>query len=255
MLLKRRHLVLFANALLPGLAGAQGLAAPLRLVSADLPPFAIEGGTERNGVLVDLTEELLRRAGQPTRVEFYPWARAIKMASSQARVVILPLVRTPERETQFQWLLKLYTVHFVFINLAGQPAVQSLEQARSLRVAVLRATPQAAALLRRGFAEKRVLLANSVDDMLRMLERGHVDAIYGGEIIQMDKVRSSGRDTSQFQPGLRLDTGDIWLAAGTGFGTAEQATLRDTHQAMLRDGSIDRLFKAYGLKPRAEDLN
>jgi polar amino acid transport system substrate-binding protein len=254
MPLNRRHLLLSASgAFLPGLAVAEGLA-PLRVVSADLPPFAVERSAERAGVLVELVEELLRRTGQPTRVEFYPWARAMKMAVAQPRIAILPLLRTPEREAQYQWLLKLYVLHFVFISRAGQPPVQSLEQARRLRVAVLRSTPQAIQLLKRGFSDKLLLQANSVEDTLRLLERGHADAIYGGELIHLDKVRSSGRDLGQFQFGLRLDSGDIWLAASSGFGAAERALLFGTHQAMLRDGSVERLFKAYGLKPRAEDL-
>lgn len=254
-MLRRRPLLLLGLSSLPTLSRAQPAAAPLRVVSADLPPFAIDGRPDRPGVLVELVEELLRRAGMPAKVEFYPWARAMQMTHHHPRVAILPLTRTPEREGRHQWLLKLYVQHFVFINRADRPPVTELAQALRLRVAVLRASPGPAQLLRRGFNSAQVLLAPSVEDMLRQLERGHVDAIYGGDVICMNKVSDSGRDTAQFQIGMALESGDIWLATGGGVEDAERGRLRATHQTMLRDGSIERLFRAYGIRPRAEDLH
>ena len=251
-LLSRPLLPTLLLLMLPSTLPAQ--AAPLRVVTGDLPPFAIEGGGRQPGVLVELVEELLRRAGQPAKVEFYPWARAMQMAGGTPRIAILPLTRTPEREANFQWLLKLYVQHFVFINRAGSAPVQSLEQARGLRLTVLRASPNLAQLQRHGFDEQRIVQASSVEDMLRLLERGHVDAIYGGDVINMDKVRGSGRDPARFQIGLELESGEVWLAAGSGVEEAERARLQEVHQAMLRDGSIERLFRAYGIRPREQDL-
>jgi polar amino acid transport system substrate-binding protein len=240
--------------LAPGLAVAAGALAPLRVVTADLPPFAVEGQPEAPGVLVELVEQLLRRCGQPVKVEFYPWARALAIAGAQPRIAILPLTRTPEREPQFQWLLKLYVQHFVFINRSGQPAVASVAQARRLRLTVLRGSPNLAQLQRHGFDTERVVQASSVEDMLRLLEKGFVDAIYGGDIVNMDKVRGSGRDPAAFQIGLPLESGEIWLAASGGFGDADRQLLKDAHQALLREGGVERLFRGYGIRPRAEDL-
>ena len=236
----------------PGVA-AQALA-PLRVVTGDLPPFAIEAQVERPGVLVELVELLLSRCGQPVKVEFYPWARALATASGRSRIAILPLTRTPEREAQFQWLLKLYVQQFVFINRSPQPPVVSLEQARQLRLAVLRGSPNLAQLQRNGFNASLVTEASSVEDMLRLLERDLVDAIYGGAVINMDKVRGSGRDPAAFQVGLPLESGEVWLAASGGFSEVDKQLLREAHLALLREGTVERLFRSYGIKPRAEDL-
>ena len=227
----------------------------LRLVTGDLPPLAIpaEPGQPR-GVLVDLTETLLKRAGMPVQTEFFPWARAMLVASEKPRILIIPLTRTPEREARFQWLIKLYVQHFVFMTLPGKPRVDSAEQARGLRVTVLRGSPNLAQLKQRGFDEDRVYQAASVNDMHRALERGVVDALYGGELINTDTWRRSGRDVGQLQVGLTLESGDIWLAAQSGITDAELARLHEHHEAMLADGSFERAFKRYGIRVRPEDL-
>jgi polar amino acid transport system substrate-binding protein len=228
--------------------------APLRIVTGDLPPFAIEGQPARRGVLVDLVELLFKRCGQATSVEYFPWNRALSVASNLPRVAILPLTRTPERERSFQWLVKLYVQHFVFINQAGQAPITSVERAREVRIALLRGSPNLAQLLRHGFDERRILLASSVDEMLRLLERGLVDALYGGDVVNMDKVRSSGRDPAAFQIGMTLESGDVWLAASSGFSDAEKAALNEAHAALFREGLVEQLFRSYGIRARAEDL-
>lgn len=249
----RRRLLLLACAL--GAPGARAAdIAPLRVVTGDLPPFAVEGQPGRRGVLVDLVELLLKRCGQPTTVEYFPWNRALTMASSQPRIAILPLTRTPEREPQFQWLVKLYVQHFVFINRTGQPPITDLARAKALRITVLRGSPNPGQLSRHGFDEARVLQSSSVEDMLRMLERGVVDAIYGGDVVNMDKVRSSGRDAAAFQVGMTLESGDVWLAAQGGFSDAEKAALEQAHRSLLREGLVEQLFRSYGMRVRAEDL-
>lgn len=252
--MRRRRLLLMMACGLGAANAWSGELAPLRVVSGDLPPFAIEGQPGRRGVLVDLVELLLKRCGQPTTVEYFPWNRALALASSQPRTAILPLTRTPEREPNFQWLVKLYVQHFVFINRAGQAPVTDLRRAKTLRIAVLRGSPNLAQLSRHGFDDAQVMQASTVEDMLRLLERGIVDAIYGGDVVNMDKVRSSGRDASRFQIGMTLESGEVWLAAQGGFSDAEQATLEQAHRSLLREGLVEQLFRSYGMRVRTGDL-
>ncbi|MBI3349970.1 MAG: transporter substrate-binding domain-containing protein [Burkholderiales bacterium] len=234
-------------------SSAQGLV-PLKLVSGDLPPIAMPGTPGQRGVLLDLVEMLLQRADMPLQAEFFPWARALLLAGEKPRTLIVPLNRTAEREARFQWLVKLYAQRFAFMSLAGKPRVETLEQARELRVSGLRGSSNLARLRQLGVPAERVYQATSVHDLQRALERGIVDAVYGSELIHTDAWRRSGRNPALLQTGLALESADIWLAAQGGVTEAEQARLRDAHEAMLADGSVERLFKRYGLKTQPEDL-
>lgn len=82
---------------------------------------------------------------------------------------------------------------------------------------MLRGSPNLAQLQRNGFNANLVMQASSVEDMLRLLERDVVDAVYGGDVVNMEKVRGSGRDAAAFQVGLTLESREVCLAASGGF--------------------------------------
>jgi polar amino acid transport system substrate-binding protein len=176
------------------------------------------------------------------------------MASEQPRTLIVPLNRTPEREARFQWLVKLYAQRFAFLTLAGRPKVESLAQVKRLRVGGLRGSSNLDTLQQQGIHRDRIYAAASVTDMLRALERGLIDAVYGSELIHADAWRRGGRNPALLQTGLMLESADVWLAAQGGITEAEQTRLQQAHDALLADGSVDRLFKRYGLKYQPQDL-
>ncbi|NRR34070.1 transporter substrate-binding domain-containing protein [Oxalobacteraceae bacterium] len=221
--------------------------APFQVVSGDLPPYAIEGQPASPGVHVEVVEQMLQRAGTPLKVGFVPWARAITLAKLGPRTAILPLTRTPEREAHFKWLVKLDTQHFVFINRSGEPAVSSLEQARKLRIVVLRGSPNLAQLLNRDVPPSQIAEATRVEDMLRLVERGIVDALYGGNVINLEKIRASGRDPARFQVGMRVESADMWLAGSKDLSDSEQQAWQQAYDGMLRDGALARIYRGYHL--------
>ena len=226
---------------------------PLTLVTSDLPPMTMPGDAGQRGVLLDMVEVMLKQAGMSTQPEFFPWARAVLLASDKPRTLIVPLNRTADREARFQWLVKLYAQRFSFITLTGKPRVDTIEQARTLRIAGLRASSNLDQLQKQGVPLARVYQSTSVADMQRALEQGLVDAIYGSELIHADTWRRSGRNVALLQTGLALETAEVWLAARSGITEAEKARLQQAHEALLADGSVERLFKRYGLKFRPED--
>lgn len=229
-------------------------AEPLTLVTSELPPMAIPGEAGQRGVMLDLVEAVLKQAGLPAQPQFFPWARAMLVASEKPRTLIVPLNRTPDREGRFQWLVKLHAQHFAFMTLAGKPRVDTIEQARRLRIASLRGSSNLNKLKQEGIEPSRVYQSTGVSDMQRALERGLVDALYGSELIHTDSWRRSGRDPALLQTGLTLESADIWLAAQGGVTEAELARLQQAHKTLLADGSVERLFARYGLKIAPEDL-
>lgn len=215
--------------------------------------MTMPGEPGQRGVLLDLVELLLAQAQMPAQPQFFPWARAMLLATEKPRTLIVPLNRTPEREDRFQWLVKLYAQRFAFLSLAGKPRVETLEQARRLRIGGLRGSSNLDQLQQQGIDTAHVYPAATISDVQRSLERGLIDAIYGSELIHTDAWRRSGRSPA-LQTGLTLESADVWLAAQGGITNDEQARLQQAHEVLLANGSVERLFRRYNLKLRAEDL-
>ena len=249
-----RRLILATPTALLWPAARAGEPVALRLATSELPPMAMPGAPVQRGVLLDLVEQMLQRAHIPVTVEFLPWARAMAVTRDRPRSLIVPLNRTPERENAFQWLVKLHMQHFVFLTPAGAPRVQDAAQLPALRVAALRGSSSIDTLLKHGARADRIYRAVSISDAHRALQRGLVDAAYGSELIHTDVWRRDGRDPAQLQTGLSLNAAGVWLAASSGITDAELARLHEAHAALLADGSVERCFRRYGVRIRAEDL-
>lgn len=220
--------------------------APFRLVAGDLPPFAVERGSASPGALGEMVQELALRLGKPTNIEFYPWARALLMAETQSRVAVLPLTRTPEREKKYRWLVKLYRQNFVFISRSGRSFdLQSLPAMRNKRIAVLRGSPSMVQLQQQKFGQ--LVVANSVDDMARMLKRDMVDALYGSETIALNKLLAAGLTRDQLAVGPVQASGDIWLGGSPDFTEADSAAWQEAMRMLVRDGTYSRILKRYEL--------
>lgn len=155
-------------------------------------------------------------------------------AQQQPRTLVVPLTRTPEREAQFQWIARIGLQDFGFLNLAGATRIGSLAQARALKVGVLRGSPHAKRLAELGFEAARIALASSNGDLQRMLDLQMVDAVHGSLPINLYNARRLGRKAEALQVGWVVETGEIWLAAGSGLGAAEIDALRRAVAAMER---------------------
>ncbi len=244
--LRRRDCLLAA---LPTGAAGDSAAAETRLkvLTSHLPPYAIEGDGAQRGALVDLVERVFAQAGQPLRIGFYPWARAVLVASHSPRVAVLPLSRTADRESGFQWLLPLVLRRFGFITLTSGPRVSQLEEARQLRIGVVRGSPSDNELLSRGFESGQLVRGSGVEDLLRMLERGMVDTLYGNPVMFREQARLNGRGM-QLRDGLLLDSSPMWLAASSGVLPKEIELLQGALRSLRQDGTVARIFARYQLR-------
>lgn len=239
----RLVLVFLLIAAMPGRAAG---IEPFQIVSGNLPPFSVEDSVGAPGALGLIAQELSARLGQPTQIRFYPWARAVAMVQRQPRTAILPLTRTPEREEQYRWLVKLYRQNFVFITRSKPDFdVNSLDVLRQKRIVLLRSSPNLRQLQQRHFSN--VIEANSVADMARMLKRNMVDAIYGSEMINMRTLQSFGLPPDQLQVGMTLEAGDIWLAGSRDFTEADSAAWQEAMAGLVRDGTYRRILRQHQL--------
>ncbi|TFW17649.1 substrate-binding periplasmic protein [Duganella callida] len=238
-----KHLVFSALlTVLPLASVAAETAPPVRLVVGEMPPYSVSGNAAAPGLLVEITQELGHRVGVPLTVDFYPWPRALAMVSLSKRTLTLPLSRTPERENNYRWLLKIYKQKLIFVGLRANRQLSDPALLKQARLVVLRGTPFKRDLTAAGYTNVAECATNK--ECVRMVRRGIADATYG-----VEDVYRSAADNKQgefrFSPTFRHD--EVWLAGSLDFSDDDARKWKTALDAMRADGNLARIFHKYGI--------
>ncbi|MFM4648791.1 substrate-binding periplasmic protein [Aeromonas bivalvium] len=215
------------------------------LLAAEVPPYVIRAQQGApTGMAVEVVEEAARRLREPLTIELMPFARALVEAQHRSGVLLLPPVRSQDRETRLQWIAPLLEESFVLASdrrHRGEPL--TLAEARRLKIGVLRHSLSHSLLQARGMPELESVGA----------ERGNADKLARGRIQAWAAAWNTMRYAQQ-EAGLpltRLIKGEtlarvpLYLAANLDFPAEEAARWRHTLAEMAADGSLDRILLQY----------
>lgn len=123
------------------------------------------------GPASEIVEKTLVNAGlKDYHMALYPWARAYDMARLEPNVVIYPMIRNAERETQFHWVGELEPVIQVFFKLRERKdiTVGTLQDAKKFTIGVVRDDARQQYLESQHFS-KMVVSANNLDNLRKLL--------------------------------------------------------------------------------------
>lgn len=147
-----------------------------------------ENGKDK-GSTIEILQALLEDSQLQASVEFMPWARAYSIANNQPNTLILSMIRTPEREQYFHWLIKVSNLVRVFISLTDKPEnyVSNHQQAKGKIIAVIRNSAEHKELIKLGFSEDvNLYVVSSTVQMLTLFTNGRVDLLYSDPDIVKD---------------------------------------------------------------------
>lgn len=136
---------------------------------------------ENKGPTVEILNGFLQEAQLKASVSFMPWARALATAKNNPNTLILSIIRTPEREDHFHWLIKVSQLARVFISLESKPEnyVDNIDQAKKKLIAVVLGSAAHNELLSYGFSEQTNLyLVSNGAQIANLFANGRVDLVY-----------------------------------------------------------------------------
>lgn len=231
------------------LAAPSAVAAELRLVTGELPPYAFhvppptvaEAG-EPMGLVYEVVRETAWRIGHSGTVEFWPWSYAQELASTQPNVGILALTRSPEREDKYRWLVNVVTDDLVLIGGAGVDA-RDLDALKDRPVGVLRRSGAEALLRERGFSRIQPAGEEWVNAQ-RMRDR-LIDAWLAPRLMVLYAYREVGGDVATLNIGQIVRRSEIWLAASRDVSDQEAARWQSGFEQLRADGTYDAILARY----------
>lgn len=250
-LISRNNLLRWAGALALALAlGAQGAAAaagPLTLVTEEFAPYSYLEHGKVAGYATEVLEAALAQAGIDYSVQIYPWARAFQMARTQPNVLIYSIVRTPEREQQFQWIAQLAprSVYLYKLKARHDVTARTVDELRRYRIGANRGDVVEEQLHKLGLNAD---LAAQDETSLRKLVVGRLDLMVASERMLTDlcrriQVRCAQLERVMPMPGL----GDYYVAASLDTPAATVQAVRGGLEKLRSAGVMQRTADKYGL--------
>ena len=237
-------LILGAASLIPTV-----LAAELRLLAAELPPFTyhqppptVSEIGEPRGVVYQVVREMARRIGHSGTIEFVGWTYAQELAKAGPNIGILALTRSPEREPLYNWMVEVVTDDLVLVGGTGVD-VSTLDSVKDRPTGVLR-TSGAEALLREHQFSRIEPASEEWVNAMKLRDR-RIDAWLAPRLMVLFGWREIGGDASVLNIGQIVRPSPIYFAASRDIPETEAERWREAFAQVRADGTYDRILSYY----------
>ena len=224
-------------------------AARLEIVTTDAPPFNMLDGENATGFATDILREVLKQAGVDYHIQFLPWPRALLNVKQEPNTLIYTISRTPERESQYEWIGPFAKHQGFFYKLASRKdvRVETLQDVRRYRVATVRGDAQTDLMLKLDIVDPDQLqLVSDGDTPIRMLLAGRIDLVIANEFGIAWRMKQHGLSGADIERTVMLvDNGGYYFALGKGADPALVAKLRKAFADVKERESPQRLLERY----------
>ncbi|MFQ2147078.1 substrate-binding periplasmic protein [Aeromonas jandaei] len=233
-------LLLLCTSLLPAFH-----ARAMVVVAAEIPPYVIRSHQGApSGMAIEVLEEAARRLKEPLTIELMPLARALSQTQHRQDVLLVPPVRSPQREPLFLWIAPLLDEAFVLVtHRQHHPQPLTTGELPGLTIGVMRSSYGQSLLLpfKRIKQEEVAEEVNNASKLARGRIQGWAVAWNCARYNQLQ----AGLPLADLVRGETLKQAALYLAASPHFPAKEATRWRDTIAAMRDDGSLARIIKQY----------
>lgn len=220
-------------------------APPLAIYGMESKPICFTEDGRPAGLAVDLARLIQDRLGQHDAIEIVPWARANTLTSSMPNVLLLTMVRTPERERALRFVGPIFNAHIVAFALRERLA--ELRRAgtdlHGLRAGARRGSAFVGIAQNNGYRVTDE--TNSSDTAARMLVQRRFDLWFEGEEIAGEAIQRAGLKLDDFEVALRMGTQNVNFAFSVGTPEATVQAWDAALRELKRDGSYQKLHRKW----------
>jgi polar amino acid transport system substrate-binding protein len=231
----------------------QSHANQLRFVAEDLPPFHFFDADKRpTGALVEIIETLMLRTKLSGSIELIPFARSYDLALKEQNTFMFSLMKSADREDQFQWVGQIYKSKAFLVGLRNRLNIDisNLEEAKSLVVGTIRGYHAEKYLQEKGFSTQNNLhLSVNYKHMWSMLFTNRIDYILTNFIAIDREMKSIGFNKSDIKSYVELHDfpGDLFIATGLSTTNKTVVVLSAALQKIKDDGTYKKIMDKWGL--------
>jgi ABC-type amino acid transport substrate-binding protein len=205
------------------------------------------------GFFPALVKRLFEKTGQPVRVEFYPWARALAMAKEGKAAILIGAYKTEERLAWFEFSAPIAEVtdSLFALKRLGIADYRSLRELAPYAVGVVRGAAHGREFDQADFLKKEE--ADSAASSVEKLIAGRVALIAGPrEVIRStvaERFPEHAGQIVELRPSLQVNPVHLAFSRRRPDAAALRASADAALDAMRNDGEYAALARRYGIHP------
>lgn len=216
-------------------------AASLNLLTDIHPPLHFQQNGELVGFGVDVVKALAELTGDQVQLQQVPLLRALHMASSEPATAVFTVLRTAERDGQYQWVGPLLDVETALYSAdSTQPPVRSLVDAARLgRIAVPRKWLAYSYLQQQGL--NNLYGVETPEQMVRLARMGRTEFVVADTLSIATLAREEGLAPDRLQYQMPLMRQGSYIAFSLQTDARQVARWQQALDEMNRDGRLARI--------------
>ncbi|MGE8064878.1 substrate-binding periplasmic protein [Pseudomonas sp. NPDC089569] len=216
-------------------------AADLNLLTDNHPPLHFQQNGQLVGFGVDVVQALAERTGDHVNLQQVPLLRALRVAGTEPATGVFTVLRTPERETQYQWVGPLLDVETaLYCADSSRPPVHSLSQAAGIgRIVVPRKWLIYSYLQQQGLTN--LYGVASPEQMMRLARMGRTDYVVSDTLSIATLAREEGLAPSQLHYQMPLMQRGSYIAFSLQTDGRQVARWQEALDEMARDGRLEKI--------------
>jgi len=185
-----------------------------------------------NGRVVGFSTEILQAALAHTTINYdikiYPWSRSYAMAMQNKNTCIYLIGRNNERESLFKWVQTIVSTNDFFVGLESNKniAINTIEDVKKYKVAVLKDDRTHTKLLKHGFVEnKNLYVVNNTYSLLKLLVlRPEIDLILADTVNVLYRAKFNNIDPRLFKTYFQINKKPVNLYLACSLATDDKIT-------------------------------
>jgi polar amino acid transport system substrate-binding protein len=211
-----------------------------------IKPMVIINNDKLDGLVGEFLLQSTKNIVKNYKLSVLPFARSFIEVNKKSNSLILPIIRTKDREKQFKWVIKVYDQPFCFINLKTNPKVKTKEDIIKLeKIGALRGSASNDFLER--FKINNIEYSNDYNFLSLKLFKGRISAFLGNPLAFKYYWKLNNYDINLLQCSKPFMNNNVSIAASLKSDDHFINMLSKVMENFKRTRKYKLLLKKYGL--------